>query len=359
MMRIFFVIIVILMSIPASLSAPVKIDSQPILTKLLKQYIQPSYANFERQTSLLVDKTQELCGQPSGIQLTATQEQFAKVATTWSHIEWLRVGPVMSENRLERVLFYPDRKSTGLRQVQRALGKQDETVLETSSLAKKSVAMQGLGALEFILFGTGFETLLENKYQYRCLYGLAISKNLHQIALEIEDGWQIGSVFADSWIAPDPDNPLFRNDFEALNRVIGTIIHGLEAQRDARIGAFLKDDAEKDRPKSALLWRSELSLAMIAGGLTGLTNMYQISDLADFIPEDQSWLKSSMMFELEQSIRTAETFSGSVLSLLQDIKSRERLVYLDLAIDFAIKRLDGAVAPALGLQAGFSFGDGD
>lgn len=358
-MRIFLLIMLILLSIPAQGGAEVKIKAQPILTKLLEQYIRPSYGNFEQQTSLLVDKTQRLCRQPSAAQLSIVKQQFAKSALSWARIEWLRIGPVMSNNRLERVLFYPDRKGTGLRQVQRALGNEDKTVLQPDRLAKKSVAMQGLGALEFLLFGTGYETLIDSDHKFRCLYGLAIAENLHQIAVEINQGWQDGTKFAAYWVTPMPDNPLFRTDLEALNRIIGTIIHGLEAQRDVRIGAFLKENSDQDRPKSALFWRSNLCLAMIAEGLSGLKDIYQASGLAEFIPADRSWLKSSIAFELNQSVRTAQGFDGAVGLLLKDADTRERLAYLRLVMGFAIERLDGAVAPALGLQAGFSFGDGD
>lgn len=359
MTRMLLFALLILMAIPQQLSAQVQIEAQPILAKLLQQYIRPSYDDFQRQTSMLAVRTETLCRQPGVEPLKAAREQFERVALSWAHIEWLRVGPVMSDNRLERVLFYPDRKGTGLRQVQRALGNRDETVLEAESLSKKSVAMQGLGALEFLLFGTGFETLTIHDDEFRCLYAMAISKNLHQIALEINGGWQKDEMFATYWVVPSADNPLFRNDFEALNRVIGTIIHGLEAQRDVRIGAFLKDEAQMDRPKSALFWRSEFTFKMIAQGLAGLTDIYMVAGLADHIPEDQSWLKSSMAFELNQSTRTAGSLEGPVAFLLQDAVSRERLVYLRLAINFAIERLDGALSPALGLQAGFSFGDGD
>lgn len=359
MIRIRIVILLIGIVISSQLSARTHIEAQPILTKLLDQYIRPSYKNFSERTSILVDRTEALCSEPGFVQLEAAKEQFQHVALSWARAEWLRVGPVISDNRLERVLFYPDRKGTGLRQVQRALGIRDKTVLESTSLSKKSVAMQGLGALEFLLFGTGHEALTTHDDEFRCLYALAISKNLHQLAHDMNEGWKTRGTYATYWVKPSADNPLFRNDLEALNRVIGTIIHGLEAQRDVRLGAFLKSEAQLDRPKSALFWRSDLTLKMITQGLAGLADIYTIAGLAEHIPEDQSWLKSSMAFELNQSVRTAGSFEAPVASLLADAASRERLVYLRLAINFAIERLDGALSPALGLQAGFSFGDGD
>ena len=82
------------------------------------------------------------------------------------------------ENRLERILFWPDRKSTGLKQVQRALAEKDATATNPAKLKGKSVAMQGLGALEFVLFGTGAEKLAGPGEDYRCAYGRAIAGNV-------------------------------------------------------------------------------------------------------------------------------------------------------------------------------------
>ena len=59
-------------------------------------------------------------------------------------------GHLIEDNRFERVLFFPDRKSTGLKQVQAALAKPEDSVTTMETLKDKSVAMQGLGALEFV-----------------------------------------------------------------------------------------------------------------------------------------------------------------------------------------------------------------
>lgn len=340
-------------------SAEEKIDASPILNAVLERYIQPSYHDFQDDSVHLMAAVHSLCEHPTKAHLQKAQAAFSLTAKSWAHIEWLRVGPVMADYRLERVLFYPDRKGTGLRQVQRALIKQDRTTLDVDSLSQKSVAMQGLGALEFLLFGTGHENLADIGDAYRCQYALAIASNLSQIATALVDGWKHGSQAADAWLNPNLDNLFFRDDTEALNRLIGTLIHGMEAIRDVRLGSFLYDEPQKDRPKSAIFWRSDSSMAMITQGLKGLAQFYEVSGLTAYVPEDQSWLKSSMDFEMAQTVRTAMRFEKPVVVLLQDEADRDRLLYLKLTMDFAIQRLDQEFAPALGLKAGFSFGDGD
>jgi predicted lipoprotein len=53
--------------------------------------------------------------------------------------------------------------------VQELLAKQDPTATDAATLRGKSVAMQGLQALEFVLYGTGSETLATGD-DYRCRY---------------------------------------------------------------------------------------------------------------------------------------------------------------------------------------------
>ena len=79
-------------------------------------------------------------------------------------------------------LFWPDRKGIALRQVQAILAKQDATATDPATLKTKSVAVQGLGALEYVLFGTGAEALALPEGDFRCDYGNAITSAVSDVA---------------------------------------------------------------------------------------------------------------------------------------------------------------------------------
>ncbi|NRB32625.1 MAG: peptidase M75, Imelysin [Rhizobiaceae bacterium] len=329
------------------------------LQKSLTGYIQPGYDAFSNATSKLASGLKELCQSPSGEKLQTSRAQFRTAAQLWARMEWLRVGPVMENNRLERILFYPDRKSTGLRQVQRALGKSDPTTTSQATLAKKSVAMQGLGALEFLLFGTGSEDLLDPTSTYRCEYAQAVGDNLVEIADTFTTRWKIDTDLTSAWLSPKPTNPLYRNNREALTGVLGTIVHGLEAIRDVRIGAFLREPPKQDRPKSALLWRSQSTMPMIEQNLRGLRDLYLATGLRENLTGDAAAFSDSLLFEFDLTIQVADAFDAPIAELLADDNTREKLRFLQLSVRFLVQRLDTEFLPALGLQSGFSFGDGD
>ena len=114
--------------------------SAPILKDTLTHYIRPSYAVFADRVSGLEAATSKLCETASPRDLETARDSFTRVVDAWSRVEWLRTGPVMSENRLERVLFYPDRKSTGLKQVQRVLVAENEEMTDPGALSGADLA---------------------------------------------------------------------------------------------------------------------------------------------------------------------------------------------------------------------------
>src|SRR5688500_13279691 len=128
--------------------------ARQVMANAVDGYIRPAYAEFHKQASAMADVTEKFCAGPSDTGLKAVKASFSDTVKTWGRIEFLREGPVMQENRLERILFYPDRKSTGLKQVRALLTNPDETVTDAAALKDRSVAIQGLGAYEFLFFGS-------------------------------------------------------------------------------------------------------------------------------------------------------------------------------------------------------------
>ena len=355
-MRLFLAACLLLVSCGSNALAQTR--EKDVLRSTLSEYIVPSYAQLAQATRTLSGHADALCARPDAARLAATRKAFHAAVEAWSFIEWFRVGPVLRDNRVERFFYFPDRKSRGLRQVQSALAKQDGAVLEVASLAKTSIALQGLGALDFLLFGTGADGL-EAGDAFRCQFANAASANLHSIAEDLSAAWQHDQQLRTIWNTPDETNRLFRTDKEAMNTVIGTLVHGLEAVRDTRIGVFLRETPDRDRPKSAPLRRSGSTMSSIAANLEGLEALFTRSRIETVLPEEFDYLGDAIRFEFQQGIKTAREMDAALPELLADAERREKLVYLNLSLGFLLNRLNGELAPAAGLSAGFSFGDGD
>lgn len=320
-------------------------------------YVRPAYATFRTESEALSGTVDALCAEPSQARLDGARAAFSKAVETWSQIELLRIGPVTEEHRLERILFWPDRKGTGLKQVQAAIASEDPTAADAGSLAGKSVAMQGFGALEFVLFGTGSAALADAN-SYRCSYAAAIAKNVASIAASIDEEWRRPAGFAAQWAHPGDDNPFFRDETEAMNELLSVFVNGLELVRDQRL-AFLGKDGGADKPKQALFWRSDLTVASLAGNVAGLAKLFEASGLSASLPAGQAWIADSIRFEFANAARAAEGAAGPIAEVLKDPAQRGSLAYFGIVTSSLSELFGTRLAAELGLTAGFSSLDGD
>ena len=330
-----------------------------ILANTLSGYIRPSYAELHITTTQLAGAAKQLCDTPSNQNLAAARGAFKDTVSAWSKIEWFRTGAVMNDNRIERMFYFPDRKGLGLKQVQAALASTDENAVNSLKLSSRSVAMQGLGAAEFLLFGTGSEALANADGGFRCSYILASAQTMSAIAGDVQTGWADTSEAAQLWQKPAAENPYFRSDAEALNLMIGTLVHGLDAIRDMRINAFIGKTPDADKPKLAAYWRSENTFASIAANLEGLQNLYTASQIEAVLPAGNEALLRTIKFDFSQAIKAAKALEMPVADVLSDSEMRKKAVYLQLTVQILIDHFNTEFAMAAGLDTGFSFGDGD
>ncbi|MFB2553127.1 imelysin family protein [Ensifer soli] len=334
-----------------------------VLARVVDAVIRPGYRSFHAAADDLERTTAALCEAPSAASLDAAKSAFAAAVSRWSEIEIVRDGPAIAQNRFERLLFYPDRKGTGLKQVQAAIANRDETATAPASLRGKSVAMQGLGALEFVLYGSGAEALLGEKRGYRCRYGAAIAGNIAAIAGELAAEWDAPDGVGKAWKAPGPGNPLFRSDAEAVTAVLGIMVHGAETVRDQRILPFYRGTKagtpDKGRPKSALYWRSGLTVASLHGNIAGLRRLWETADMARLVEPGFQSVAGSVDFLLKALDRSLAEAPLPVEAMLADAAERQRLDFVLLTSRDLIARLNRDYGGAIGLGAGFSFADGD
>mgnify|MGYP003635397493 CR=1 FL=1 len=339
-------------------AAPSDAQISSTMLKTIENVIRPAYANFNAQTLTMSNIINQFCTSPNTKTLVNAQDQFTKVALSWASIELFRSGPVMSDDRLERVLFYPDRKSTGLKQVQRILVKKDPQSIAPETFEQKSVAVQGLGALEFILFGTGHEDLSNSEGAFRCDFANEISTNLAQIASDLNSMWSEDAAYSNLWANAGKPESVFINNQEAINELLGTVVHGLEAVKDIRIGAFLRNESNKDRPKSALFWRSENTLPVLKANLDFIQSLLNEGGLYS-LAHKNSHIVDAIEFEIKQNKSAINAIDKPLFEALKDEKLRSKLCYFQTSLKFTIGRIDSEFAKDLGLSSGFSFSDGD
>ncbi len=332
--------------------------AQNIVNAAIDGFIRPGYHAFRQSTAELADAGKALCEAPSPQALEKGRQAFGRTVDAWSRIEVVRFGPVTEDNRLERVLYWPDRKGAGLKQVQAALAAKDPSASDAAALAGKSVAMQGLGALEFVLYGTGADALATGD-AYRCAYGLAIAGNLDAIAAGLDAAWSAPDGFAKVWANPSAGNPLFRDGTEAVTELMEVFVNGTELVRDVRLGGFLGKQAGEDKARQAVFWRAGKTVGALAGNLDGMRALFEASTLAGALPSDQAWMGKEALFEFANAARAAAGAAGPIDRVLADPEKRAKLAYFGLVTSSLSDIFGTQMSGALGLTAGFSSLDGD
>ena len=334
-------------------------EIRQVAAKAVDGFIRPGYRNFLAAAGTLTEEMDRLCSAPSPEALARAKNALTAAGNRWGRIEIVRTGPAIEDNRFERILFYPDRKSIGLKQVQALLARPDESVTAPGGLSGKSVALQGFGALEFVLAGTGSEVLAQDAQSFRCRYGKAVAGNLEDIAAELTALWDAPNGIQQSWKEPGPDNPLFRNEQEAMTALLGILVHAAEMVRDQRIETFYRSGDKRSFPKQAIFWRSGNTWTMIEANLEGLQDLVDSSDMVALLPDDQRSIISSVQFVLKSMLRITRDMNPDVEAAVSDEAQRQKLDFLLVNGRDLISRLNDQYGGAIGLTSGFSFSDGD
>ncbi|MGX5799952.1 imelysin family protein [Bradyrhizobium sp. Arg314] len=343
----------------AALPASAAVKASDLIGPAIDGFVRPAYASLDEHAAGLAEAMHQLCETPSEQNLEVARSTFSATVEAWSVVEIIAFGPIKENNRLERMLYWPDRKSIGLRQVQSTLAAKDPSATDPAQLAQKSVAMQGLGALEYVLYGDGAKTLVRKDDPYRCAYGAAVAGNIETISGEVRDAWNKSDGFASLWANPGPKNPLYRDGAEAVTELVGVFINELEMIRDVRLKGFLGAKPDADRPKQAIYWRSQNTMASLAGNLSGVDELFQASKLGDALPADAQWMAGSIHIQLVNGVTTAKSVSGPIDKALADPALRDKLDQFALVTSSLSTLIATRMTAEFGLTAGFSSLDGD
>ncbi|MCJ8149073.1 imelysin family protein [Shinella sedimenti] len=329
-----------------------------VMTKAVDEVIRPGYRAFHASAGALAEATDAFCASPSTETRQAVDTAFRQAVADWGRIEIVRIGPVLDDNRFERILFYPDRKSTGLKQVQALLQKQDPADADAATMGTRSVAIQGFGALEFALYGTGADALMTGPESFRCRYAAAVASHIEKTAGQLVAAWDAPDGVQQHWKHPGPQNPVFRTGREAMTALLGILVHGAEAVRDQRIETFYRHGGIA-RPKSALFWRSGNTWVSIGANIEGLRALFDTSGMAGLIDPSFVSIGGNIDFVLKALARVTPTIDPDIEKAVSTPEEQQKIAFLLVNSRDLIERLNGEYGTAMGLGAGFSFADGD
>ncbi|MCW0207897.1 imelysin family protein [Achromobacter veterisilvae] len=327
--------------------------------RLARDYARPAVAKMVDAASALDGALGGWCAQPGAAGAARVGEAFETLALAWSGVEILRFGPLVQANRYERLAFWPDTRGVMPKQVQALIAAQDDALLKPGALSGRSVAVQGLPALEYVLYGE--PALLEQGgapgFAYACGYARAVAANVAAISRDVAQAWSAQGDFGRQFAHPQADNDLYRDPQEVAAEAMKALSTGLQFARDVKIVPVLGDTAAAARPKRAAFWRSKLSTRLLAANVDGLKAFYLAG--AYPLPAGDAWMDASVRGELASAAQTLRAVPVPLEPALAEEEGRRLLTLASLTLKNAKAIVDQDLAPALGVMIGFNALDGD
>ncbi|MCF7992821.1 MAG: imelysin family protein [Thiohalocapsa sp.] len=345
---------------PARADAPAA-QWQAVNRAIVQGHVLPRYAALARATSTLQLQTVRFCADPRPSSLRFLRRAYALTAQAWADVEHLSTGPVMREQRRYRIRLWPDKHGTAAKQIRALLASADSAALEPQAFRGGSVAVQGLTAMERLLFPVADVAAEDfaggDEAAFRCALLRAIGDNLADIAASVADEWESGAA-ADAG-ARGTMGETGGSARDAAAGFLRDLSTGLEALAMNKLERPLGPAPATARPKRAEAWRSDLTLQLLRANLASLQHLYMtgFSPVLTTDPIDGA---------LDLRIRAAFTAALAAAALDQplpalvgDAEGRARAQHL-LAETRALQVLIGTKLPeALNLPLGFNSLDGD
>ena len=240
----------------------------------------PFLAAFENAATGLVAAAVALKAKPDAESFAAVIKGFNDVSDAWMAVQVLRFGPMTQNQRLDRIAYWPERSNTTEKQMSAFIAAGDESKLAPANFAKVSVALQGLSALERLLFDSEHDadgkpasakalaqlTAQEPAAAYRIGLIGAIAVNLQQIAKDGKAAWHdLAAKLAKGDQAGFAASPQ-----EATNQIYAGLVTIAQALGSQKLGLALGKGLEAAKPHQAEQWRSGRSLRNIERNLAAL-----------------------------------------------------------------------------------------
>ena len=339
-------------------------ESRPLIpddigARVADNFIAPNLADFTAQSNTMSDAIATLCADPGGDALNAARAEFGSAVDAWGRVSVLRFGPLQSDARFERVFFWPDPRGVMLRQVQALLAEDAMGTLDAAALAQKSVAVQGMPALEFVLFGAGSDDLATGKGAALCNYAAAIASNIADIAESVERDWAENAPYRENFIRPAADGDPFRSTEEVAGEVVKALATGLQFVVAAELEPPLGESVDKANGRRAPFWRSGLTFRFVAAQADAVVDLLAATGLEAGLPGDRAAIVASVRFDVEHARDALGRIGEAPETAFRDEKDRGVIAYVVVALHGANHAVNDQLTEAIGLVMGFNALDGD
>lgn len=322
-------------------------------------YIVPAYRALTAATVVLEVRATAFCRAPTQTGLDRLRASFHVSMDAWQWIQTVRFGPVVYLTRSHRYQLWPDKRGTVNKHLRALLASKDREALEAERFARASVAVQGLSALEILLFDShaAAQDFQGEDGAYACEVLQAIASNLARMSTQLTANWVQGDEAYRHYIASAREgNAVFEEERAAGGQLLSDLRTTLEVARQLKLDGPMGERIEQARPRRAESWRSRRSTQNIRRNLEGAHRLYQTA----FAPRlSGTNLDVEIEAAFESAVAAADQISLPLADAVADPAQRAQVQSLRERIGVLETLFASRAAEALDLPMGFNSLDGD
>ncbi len=352
---------------PAARAAPAEAPShREMVRATIDEHILPLLTDFKDKAVVLAGVVPVHCGEgdsDDGLP-GALAEAFEAAVVSWAAVAIDRIGPARKKDRATRISFWPDPRGIVRRQLRPKLAKRDPALTTESGVAEQSVALQGLPALELLLYTSGKNEGADAR-RYRCAAATAIAANVATQAKDMLAGWRGEDGWRHKMLSPGPENDLYRNEAEAAGEILKSYLAAAQIVRESMVIPWIAA-VEKGRRYASLPFESSgLSKRYLTRSLESLELMHKTLGLTSYArvharkaPEDEwivSWLRNAFV-SLQRNAAQAELPGSGTAREGPHLKALQRVKFYINGLRQIVGR---KLAKAADIFLGFNELDGD
>lgn len=324
---------------------------------IVEQWLLPRYDTLASAAKAQNEAWVAFCKAPSTAGVAELKTRFAAVSQAWSAVEFITFGPVMLSLRPDRFNMFPERRNAVGRSVAELIGDPTDERLKPDRFFRLSAAVQGLPALERVLYDEGADAALVSgpESQRRCELGQAIALNLATIADEIRAGWgDRATGLLAQLLANKPDPVFFPEPSALLSQVVTDLAGAYQRVVDQRLLIVLGKTLDDAKPLLSDRRRSDLSKDTVVAIISSA------GSLADRLAKGLDTRgQATIARTMQAALTAAQGLPDDIGAAATTPKGRKTLEAAMLAFKAAQASVADPLAAGLGVPLGFNALDGD
>lgn len=329
--------------------------------KVIHNNMVDPYGQLALSTKTLVQRVEMLCRNISTEEknnnklLRHAQSSFKESYLHWAAVQHITIGPMAYLQRKERFQYWPDKHKVAGRQIKRLLSNiLHAEPLTLENFQQKSVAVQGLPALERLLFSSK-----GNVDKKDCYLASLASKNVHEIAKNNYMAWISSPVkFANELLNPHPSLGIYPSQDVIAEIFFSQLTTQLLILEKLKLERVLDKPNKKAKPRNLEAWRSRLSLPLIQQNLMSLQDLY-LNGFHPHLHITNKVLAEEIRLHFTKSISLTQGYPSSLHDTLQQEKKSDRATLLMKEIAHLYQLTAVEMSKALRFSTKFNALDGD